>query len=453
MRTIVIVMLMLSVAACGGHPAPSAPTTGGTPATQPTTPSSGASISGTLQSQSTSAAVSYSPYGTPLSGMTISIVGTSISVVADGSGRFTLQGVPTGDVQLRITAPGTDATVSVSQVQASQSVDVTIVVTGNTATVDAEVRSGAGQAQLEGRVEALPPATAAQTFKAAGRVVKTDGSTQFVEGGATRSFADLQIGERVHVTGTMAGDVLTAAIVTIQNTNAAIPVEVNGIVDGLTGSASAFQFTVGGRPIHGDSTTTFFGDGDKPDTFADLKNGATVEVKGEQRNDFVFASRIHINGSTPPGTNDDSASIHGTINSISGGKPTLTLLVDSTTVRTTASTEVRRRGDVQTLDALKTGQSVHVEGQRQGDGSIVARMIQIDDDPVGGDFEIAGPVGGLSGSCPAVAFTINGYKITTSGATTFSGVTCQSLKSGDKVTVKGKTQSDGSVAATDVKKS
>ena len=40
------------------------------------------------------------------------------------------------------------------------------------------------------------------------------------------------------------------------------------------------------------------GDNDVPLTLADLKNGQRVEVKGEQRDGFVYAVRIHINGLT-----------------------------------------------------------------------------------------------------------------------------------------------------------
>src|SRR5207247_2066912 len=113
---------------------------------------------------------------------------------------------------------------------------------------------------------------------------------------------------------------------------------------------------------------------------------------------------------------------------------------------------VKRRGDVQTLDELKVGQSLHVVGDRQADGSINARLIEIDDDAVGGEFEVEGAVGGLKGVCPAVSFGVNGFSVTTSLATVFEGGACDSLKSGNKVTVKGLKQADGSVAATRVKK-
>jgi hypothetical protein len=290
------------------------------------------------------------------------------------------------------------------------------------------------------------------TFKAAGRTVKTDSATRFVDGSVTRSFADLQIGMRVHAKGSLSGDTFTATRVELQSAQT-VPVEVNGTIDTLTGSAAAFQFKIGSRVVKGDANTTFFGDGDKPDTFSDLKDGARVEVKGQQRDGYVYATRIHINDDTD--TDDDgqdsSASIHGTLVSMSGSKPTLVLLVGSTTVHTSSATEVKRRGDVQTLDTLKVGQTLHVVGDRQSDGSLNARKIEIDDDAEGGEFEIEGALGGLKGTCPSVQFAVNGFSISTSASTTFESA-CSSLKSGDKVNVKGTRLADGSVAATRVKK-
>lgn len=456
-RLIPLVLLTAALTACGGKGgSPTSPSAG---APAPATPSSGftATISGTVQAPGAIAVVSTfgTSNGAALSGVTVTVVGTSLTVTADAAGRFSLTNVPPGDVQLRVTAPGTDATVPVPQVQASQSVDLVIVVAGSSASVDSDVRNTAGDGELEGRVEALPPTTPALTFTAAGRTVKTDSSTQFVEGSATRTFADLQIGERVHVKGRVSGDTFTAASVLIQNTNTTIPVEVNGVIDTLTGTAASFQFKIGSRVVRGDATTVFFGDGDTPDTFGRLKDGVRVEVTGDQRNDFVFATRIHINGTndapTPPGQ-DTSASIQGTLKSLSGTKPNLVLTVDTTTVKTTGSTEVKRKGDVQTLDALVVGQSLHVEGQRQSDGSIVARLIEIDDDAPGGAFEIEGALGGLKGTCPSISFGVNGFQIATNSTTTFEGGTCASLKSGDTVQVEGTRNADGSVAATSVKK-
>jgi len=92
-----------------------------------------------------------------------------------------------------------------------------------------------------------------------------------------------------------------------------------------------------------------------------------------------------------------------------------------------------------------------VIGTRQPDGSIDARHIEINDDATGGEVEIQGSAGGVSGSCPALSFSVNGYRITTTAATVFEGITCAAMKSGTKVTVKGTSQADNSVLASRVK--
>jgi hypothetical protein len=433
--------------ACGGGSAPTGPSnTGNGPISGPS-----ATITGSVQGATGSALTSASS-GAALSGVTVSVMGTNLSTNVDGAGRFTLANVPTGTVQLQLTGGGANATVTLSSVEPSQIVDVVLAVSGSSASLESAVRSGAGEAQLEGRVESLPPTMAALTFKAAGRTVKTDTSTRFVDGSQARTFADLQIGMRVHAKGVLAGDQFTATVVELQNSNTAIPVSVNGVLDTLTGTAAQFQFKIGSQIIKGDALTQFFGDGDRPDSFATLKEGSRVEVKGAMRDGYIYATRIHINGTSGDTPQDTSASIQGILSAIGGSKPNLVLTVGTTTVRTSSSTEVKRRGDVQTLDELKVGQTVHVVGVRNGDGSLDARKIEINDDTTGGEFEIEGSLGGLKGTCPVVQFSVNGFSVGTTASTIFEGATCAALKSGDKVTVKGLRQSDGSVTAARVKK-
>lgn len=440
----IILAIGTVTAACGGKgEAPTAPSTTGTPgATAPSNPGSGsATITGAVHGALPSA---------------VAVAGTTVTAPVDASGRFALANVPAGDVQLQLTGPGANAVLPVAAVQPSQVIDLVVSMAGSTAEIESQVRSGGAESELEGRVESLPPTTAALTFKAAGRLVKTDGSTRFQDGSLTRSFADLQIGMRVHVKGAASGDAIAAALVELQNSQVDVPVEVNGVIDTLTGSASAFQFKIGSTLVKGDASSAFYGDGDKPDTFADLKNGARVEVKGQQRDGFVYATRIHVNGTTetaPAPPEDTSASIQGTLKTITGTAPALVLTVDSTTVRTSSATTVKRRGDVQSLDTLKAGQTLHVVGTRKSDGSIDARLIEIDDDATGGEVEIEGAVGGLKGACPAVSFGINGLSITTNASTTFDGLACGAVKNGDKVQVNGTKQTDGSVLATRVNKS
>ncbi len=364
-------------AACGGHSgSPTSPST-----SDGSSSASAATISGTVQGGGVSALTSASS-GAALAGVTVTVVGTSISSGVDAAGRFTLTNVPPGSVQLRISGGGTDATVTLTPVQAAQSVEIKIVVNGNNASVESELRKGGGESELEGRVESLPPTTAALTFVVSGRTVKTDASTAFVDGSLTRTFADLRIGMRVHVKGQTAGDTFTAAKVEMQNSNTASPVEVNGVIDTVTGDATSFQFKIGSRVIRGDSTTSFSGAGPSSSGFTALKDGVRVEVKGEQRDGFVFAIRIHVNGNDDNDDDDDD-------------------------------------------DADDDG-----DDHGQDD----AREVKME-----------GSLSGLGGACPAITFSIGTVTFQTSASTRFDDVSCSSLKNGDKVEAKGTRRADGSV--------
>jgi len=377
MRRFLIGLSVVALAAACGKSAPTAPSNpGSSTTTAAPAPGSGAIISGSLQSGTSSG---QSVQGGPaVTGVTVTIVGTSISVSVDASGHFTLTKVPPGDVQLQFSGAATGS-LTISAVGATETVDLVITVSGGTTSVTSEVRSGAAQAQLEGLIDALPPTTAPLSFTAVGKTVRTDTSTQFVDGGTTRSFADLQVGMRVHVMGSLSGTVMTATWIELQSPQIGTP------------------------------------------------------------------------PATPAPPEDTSASIQGTLQSMTGSKPNLTLTVDTTTVHTSSSTDVQRRGDSQTLDTLALGQTLHVVGTRKSDGSIDARLIEIVDDATGGAFEIQGAVGGLKGACPTLTFAINGFSIATSGSTSFQGGSCSTLKSGSKVTVDGTKNTDGSVAAMTVK--
>ena len=439
-RSLFLTVLVCLVAACGG----SSPTS-------PGETGSGATISGSVHSGGSNALTSVGT-GHAIPGLVVTVVGTSISSGVDVAGRFNLKGVPAGDIQLQFSGP-VSGTLQISGVRESESITLVIGIIASSITVESQTRSAGGEEQLEGRIESLPPTMADGSLKVAGRTVVTDASTQIRQGDATRDFDDLEIGYRVHVKGHTSGGNLLATSIMIQNTNTSIPVNVNGVIDSLTGSESAFQFNIGSRKIRGDGDTDFFGDGDSPESFDDLEDGVRVEVKGQQRDGYIYAERIHINGTDDEDDEQDSsASIHGKLMQIGVGFPNFQLLVGTTIVRTTSSTEVKRRGDVQTLNELRVGMDVHVVGTRQPDGSIDARRIEINDDETDGEVEISGSAGGVSGTCPTLTFGLNGYNICTTAATMFDGITCATMKSGTKVTVKGISQADNSVVATSVKK-
>ena len=276
---------------------------------------------------------------------------------------------------------------------------------------------------------------------------------------ATAAVNGLASGQAVTIVVTVSGS--QAVVVSdSRSPNAEIPI--NGTISGLTGSASAFEFTIEGRLIRGDASTEFFGDGNRADSFTNLQNDRRVEAKTQARDGFFYAVRLHINfvasGPIPPTTpapvppQEESASIEGPLTALSGGLPNLVLNVNGTTVRTSSSTDVQRRGDKQDLSTLRLGQTLHVIGVRRSDGSIDARLIQIKDDAPSGEFSIDGSMGGLKGSCPNLTFKVNGYSIASNGSTAFPNAACSSFKNGDKVRVKGIRQTDESVDATSMEK-
>jgi hypothetical protein len=61
-----------------------------------------------------------------------------------------------------------------------------------------------------------------------------------------------------------------------------------------------------------------------------------------------------------------------------------------------------------------------------------------------------GTVSGLTGTCPAVTFTVDGRAVSTSSATNFKGGNCAKLEEGDTVSVRGLLTLEGIVNATEI---
>lgn len=259
------------------------------------------------------------------------------------------------------------------------------------------------QAEFRGTVEALPPTTAPLTFRAAGRTIVTTASTTFFEGGIARNFAELKLGTPVEVKGTQTGDTVTATRVQIEDevdeprpgpapTPAPGPgptpgpnpppapkpdpqeAEFTGAISGLTGTAASFQFSVGSRLVKGDGTTAIIGDSNAVKSFADLRNGEVVEVKGTQSTGFVQATRIHLedDDEAEPEPGDNEVRVRGTLGAVSGTCPAITSSVAATKFTTSSST----RFDDAACTAFKAGDNVEVRGTRQTDGSLAATRLK-----------------------------------------------------------------------------
>lgn len=83
------------------------------------------------------------------------------------------------------------------------------------------------------------------------------------------------------------------------------------------------------------------------------------------------------------------------------------------------------------------GGSARVDSDRRGRGN-------------GGDAEVEGMVSLLTGTCPALTFSVQGARVTTSSATSFRDMSCARLANGTRVEVRGQRQADGSLVASRV---
>ena len=215
---------------------------------------------------------------------------------------------------------------------------------------------------------------------------------------------------------------------------------VNGTISGLGGTAADFWFTIGSRTIRGDTATQFFGDGDRPDSFASLHDGVRVEVKAETRGTGLYAVRIHVNDGDDDDDEEEEVECSGRITATTGGAtPRLTIAGCPGDIYTDAATLVRRRGDPVAMSTLTVGTLVEVDARRRTDGTLLARKITIEDEEdEDAEVKVEGAVGDLGGTCASsLTFTVSGKAIFTDGATRFEGVSCGALKNGDRVEVNG----------------
>jgi hypothetical protein len=217
------------------------------------------------------------------------------------------------------------------------------------------------------------------------------------------------------------------------------PLSLSGTVSAFSGTSTSFQFTMNGQLVRGDGSTTFAA-GSK---FSELGNGLSVQVIGNQATGYLLASSITITS--------QSIAFTGRIISQMGSPPQLVLIVTSHTVMVSAATVVTRKGLSQSAQAIANGQTVDVRGRVLGDGTVVAGSVDILADAAGGTFLIEATISAMSGMCPQLQLTIEGYQINTNSATTFV-TACGALNAGDRVEVQGFVQQDLTVTASSVTK-
>src|SRR5687767_5704042 len=193
----------LGAGACGSS-APSAPTQ--VPGPQNTVSTSGATITGAITGSALNAlSLSGGGFASLVGpGVTVTVVGTTITAPVNPNGTFVLTNVPTGDIQLHFTGSGTDALLTVTGVSGGDELRITVEVSGSTATLMNVTRKDKlNKVEIEGAVMS----GTCTSFIVNGTTITTDAATQFSKG----SCSNLIAGALVQVKGSAMADMTVLA--------------------------------------------------------------------------------------------------------------------------------------------------------------------------------------------------------------------------------------------------
>ena len=209
-RNSVVALLAGALCAACGSDSMTSSSSGNAPATiQGTVNGSATGATGLTASAVSSAAVK--------AGIKVTVMGSGLSATTDASGRFTLGGITTDPVVLHFEGPGIDATLEISGLVPGQTLTIKIKVSGHQAEfdaggnassppVDSKCFATGEKAEVEGHISAKGSAdiTVAQQGKG-DYLCQVTNATRIRHGNTTFLFADLKIGDHVHVSGTGLG--------------------------------------------------------------------------------------------------------------------------------------------------------------------------------------------------------------------------------------------------------
>jgi hypothetical protein len=372
LASVVAMAVLCAVTACG-KPGSQSPVAPSIDSPSPTPSTVGATISG----QVTTGSAINSRVSDVVSGLSVTIVGTSITASVDNAGRFTLAGAPAGNVDLQFGGNGVNVRVSLGQVVERERLEVEIEIHGNDGSVvtTQHITSDA-RTEVEGRISSLD--SAARSLRVGAASIQVPSGAKISSGATVLQFKDLQLQQRVHIHGTMQGAVVSAEEVEVEDAVHPEPqpgdegeIEFTGSISSLAGSCSSWTMSVAGKRVTTVQGTTAFV---KVDCSA-LRDGMVVEVKGTVQSDgSVLAVRIQAeDDGAAPGVQPE-VEFTGSVASMTGSCPALDMRVAGRRVKTSGSTEFK---DTR-CDDVKSGVTVQVKGTAASDGEVAASRLKIE---------------------------------------------------------------------------
>jgi len=207
----------LCATACGesnGSPMSPVSSSPGAAVPGPNSSSGSATITGMLGGVSTSSA-GLRPQAITI---TVTVSGTNISTNAFPGGTFVLNGVPAGNVELHFMGSGIDARNTIADVADHEQIHIVVNVHGTNADVEIDDREGPNhEVELEGLIASIN--VGARTIVVNGKTVSVPANAVIRHGDTPFTLADLKVGQRVHVKGTVSGSTIVASEVKLQDEN------------------------------------------------------------------------------------------------------------------------------------------------------------------------------------------------------------------------------------------
>ena len=437
----------------------------------PPAPSGGAVIAGTITLPA--GASGFGPQ-TITTAVIVAVVGTDVTALVGGTGAFELRGVPAGDVTLRITGAGIDTAVAVGAVQTGQTVQLVIVVSGLVPVISADSRLGHGQqTELEGTIAEK---RAPDRIVVRSQLVEVTGATVIKDGSRVLTYADLAVGQRVHVRGTasvaVSATVVVAESITVQGDGTTGPpaeTMVRGkVAAGFGGSCDGKDLSFTVSLVGGGTARVLTAPNTKfSPSCTVITEGVYVEATGtvEAGSGALLATKVYADPGEKPGSTPTPITFSGTVGALTGGTCGAGNLTFDVSVSGVSTVTKHVRTSAATVfsascAAVAAGAKVTVDGLLL-DGDVVeaSKVTIVPASPTPTPMTFSGTVAAIiSGSCGGknLLFYVSVTGITgvtrfvqTSASTSFSPA-CADVIVGAKVSVEGTLPSGETVAASRV---
>ena len=376
-------------------------------------------------------AVAGSPVASPAALTTVEGKGTITAVTGTCPALvLTISGIPVTVNAATVFAVGQ----SCGQLAVNQRIEVrgTLTITGTTLSVVAtmiDIEDGS-EGEGEGRVTAVTGTCPNITLTVDGLTVTADALTRYEPAGRGAACDLIRVGTKVKVKAVpVAGGGFRARLIEIRGQRHFG--EGEGRITAVTGVCPNATIFFGTLAVMVNSATVFVGG-----NCADLAVGVQVEAKGFRDDDAVpnVATYVRFKARRVEG--------RSVVTSVTGTCPVLAISVANVVKVVTNAATVFVGG---TCATIRTGVRIHVQGDMQtADGSIIAEKIGIEGEPGGQrGGRLEGPIGVVTGTCPALSFVVNGITVTTSASTRFGDTTCAAVRAfapGTRIEVEGDLQ-------------